>query len=173
MHHWALRPVTAADAAFLLQVYAGTRADELALTSWDTVTRDTFVRQQAQAQATHYQAHWPAAEHVVITLQQGGRSHDVGRLWLHRSADAVHVLDVAVLPAWRAQGVGGQVLQQLQHQARAQGQALTIHVESGNPARHLYDRLGFLPVGQPDGLHQFMRWHAAHTATLESCDEQA
>lgn len=170
---WSLRPVTAADAAFLLQVFASTRADELALTGWPPAQCDAFVRQQAAAQARHYQAHWPQAEHTVITLHQDGQAHDAGRLWLDRRGDAVHVLDIALLPAWRGQGLGGRVLRRLMADAAAQGQALTIHVEAGNPARHLYDRLGFRPVGHPDGVHQFMRWHAAETTRLEHCDEQA
>jgi hypothetical protein len=32
---------------------------------------------------------------------------------------------------------------------------VSIHVEQGNPARSLYDRLGFVPVRE-DGLHVLM-----------------
>jgi ribosomal protein S18 acetylase RimI-like enzyme len=170
---WALRPVGSADEAFLLRVYAGTRADELALTSWDEATRETFVRMQAHAQAAHYQAHWPEAEHTVITLRQGRAWQDVGRLWLHRRADAVHVLDIALLPEWRSQGLGRRVLQHLMADAEAQGRVLTIYVEAGNSARRLYDRLGFEPVGQSDGVHQFMRWRRVTTKAMETCNEQA
>lgn len=158
VHDWALRPLGPADEAFLLRVYAGTRADELALTAWDDATREAFVRMQYRAQSTHYQQHWPDAEHVVIVLREGASAHDVGRLWLDRGADAVHVLDIALLPERRGQGLGRLVLQQLMAEAWTQGRALTIYVETGNPARRLYDRLGFAPVGPPDGLHQFMRW---------------
>ena len=170
---WALRPVAPADADFLLRVYAGTRAEELALTAWDEPTRQHFVRLQCQAQARHYQQHWPAAEHSVILAAQSGQWHDVGRLWLDRRIGAVHVLDIALLPAWRGQGIGRCCLRQLQAQARAAACDVTIYVESGNPARRLYDRLGFVPVGQPDGVHQFMAWRHVKTAIWEHCDEQA
>lgn len=170
---WALRPVAPADAAFLLRVYAGTRTDELALTNWDQATRDAFVQGQARAQEAHYQAHWPDAEHAVVSLRQDGVSHDVGRLWLYRRAQVVHVLDIALLPEWRGQGLGRRVLQQLMTEAQARGQALTIFVETGNPARHLYERLGFLPEGQAEGVHQFMRWQPTNSQALESCNEQA
>lgn len=168
---WSLRSVAPADEAFLLHVYASTRADELALTRWDDATCDRFVRQQAQAQAAHYQAHWPDATHAVIVLHQDGVRHDAGRLWLDRRTDALHVLDIALLPEWRGRGLGRAVLQEVR--ARAQGAAVTIYVETHNPARRLYERLGFQPVGQPDGVHQFMRWEPVKTQTLECSDEQA
>lgn len=171
--NWALRPVRATDEAFLLRVYAGTRADELALTHWDEAMRSAFLLQQYTAQARHYRAHWPDAEHAVIELHSGDRCDDVGRLWLHRRADAIHVLDIALLPERRGQGLGGQVLNCLLDEAKLQGRELTIYVESANPARRLYDRLGFQPIGQPDGVHQLMRWRHVNTATLEICDEQA
>ena len=170
---WTLRPVDAADNSFLLRVYAGTRVDELALTTWDEATKDAFVRMQYRAQARHYKAHWPGAEHGVITVQQHGVSRDVGRLWLHRRVDTVHVLDIAVLPEWRSRGVGGRVLRHLMDEADASGRALTIYVEAANPARRLYDRLGFQPVGQPDGAHQFMRWRHVTMEAMETCNEQA
>jgi len=170
---WALRPVVRADEAFLLCVYAGTRADELALTTWNEATREAFVRMQAHAQTTHYEAHWPDGEHAVITLREGSASRDVGRLWLDRRTDAVHVLDIALLPEWRGRGLGRLVLEQVMADAEAQGRALTIYVEAGCPARRLYERLGFEPVGQSDGLHQFMRWHRVKTKVMEVCDEQA
>jgi RimJ/RimL family protein N-acetyltransferase len=170
---WTLRPVAAADAAFVLRVFASTRAEELTLTGWPSPQCDAFVHQQATAQARHYQAHWPQAEHMVITLHRAGTAQDVGRLWLDRRGAAVHVLDIALLPAWRGQGLGGRVLRRLMADAAAQAQALTIYVEAGNPARRLYDRLGFRPVGDPDGVHQFMRWQPVETTLLEQCDEQA
>ncbi len=171
---WSLRPVTPADADFLLRVYASTRADELALTGWTAAQCDAFVRQQSQAQALHYQAHWPDAEHSVLEAGEGGRRQAAGRLWLHRGAQAVHVLDIALLPEWRGQGLGGRCLRQLMAQAESAGQALTIYVELTNPARRLYERLGFGAVGPPEGVHQFMHWHGAVAqSSVEICHEQA
>ena len=169
----ALRPVTAADDTFLLCVYADTRADELALTTWDQPSREAFVQMQYRAQATHYAAYWPDADHSVIQANVDDVLHDVGRLWLHRRADAIHILDIAMLAQWRGRGIGKCCLQGLMTEADATGRGVTIHVESGNRARHLYDRLGFLPVGEPDGLHQRMAWRRVPTRTMEVCDEQA
>jgi ribosomal protein S18 acetylase RimI-like enzyme len=40
--------------------------------------------------------------------------------------------------------------------AEREGVAVTLHVESWNPARRLYERLGFASVGEP-GAHELMR----------------
>lgn len=209
--HWALRPATAADSGFLQQVYASTRADELACTGWHAAQCDAFVAQQYRAQTTHYQAHWPDAVLSVIvagsrvgdragggagdgsgggtggcTRSAGGIAaagntpQDVGRLWLHQRSDAIHVLDIALLAGCRGQGIGTLCLQALQCQAQHSGLALTICVEVGNPARRLYDRLGFWPVGAADGVYQRMAWRPAAAQStrpvvaqsMETCDEQ-
>ncbi len=178
---WALRPATLADDAFFQRVYAGTRADEMALTPWDAAQRQAFVAMQYRAQAAHYLAHWPDAQHSVVVALHGGEWHDVGRLWLHQRPAAIHVLDIALLAEHRGLGIGAACLQQLMRQAQTSARAVTIHVEAGNPARRLYERLGFLPVGAPQGVHQRMAWQAvaadlacrSTTEAMEIGNEQA
>lgn len=168
-----LRPVTADDAALLLRLYASTRADELAMTPWPADVREAFVRQQCAAQAAHYQAHWPDALHAVIEAEAGGTHQPAGRLWWYRRSDVLHVLDITLLPDWRGLGLGAACLRQLMAEAAGTGRAVSIYVEAGNPARRLYDRLGFAPVGEPEGIHQRMAWRPAVAEPLEICNEQA
>ncbi|MGZ7242501.1 GNAT family N-acetyltransferase, partial [Streptococcus pyogenes] len=66
-----------------------------------------------------------------------------GRLWVDAHADRLQVLDIALLPAYRGQGLGTRCLQELATEAERSGLALGIHVELHNPARRLYERLGF------------------------------
>ena len=173
---FALRPATAADHGFLLGVYASTRDAELALTGWDEPVCKAFVQMQFNAQATHYRQHWPASEHSVIDALWQGATRPVGRLWVDRRADAIHLLDIALLPEFCGHGIGGACLARLMGEASQAGKALTIQVEQGNPARRLYNRLGFQPVGPQIGLHQLMAWQfdaSADSLTKEACYEQA
>lgn len=176
---WRLRPVVPGDDDFLLQVYASTRAAELALTAWSAADCDAFVRMQFNAQRTHYRQHWPASEHSVIeVVDAGAPAQAVGRVWLDWRADCLHLLDITLLPAWCGRGLGTAVLRSLQQQAAQRGCALSIQVEQGNPARRLYERLGFEACGAQQGFHQLMRWQPAGpfvaTSTLqEICSEQA
>jgi ribosomal protein S18 acetylase RimI-like enzyme len=171
---WALRPVVAADEDLLLQVFASTRAEELALSGWDAATCDAFVRQQCQAQRLHYQRHWPDAEHTVIErLTDQGVRQPVGRLWLNRGEKLIHVLDIAILSECRGQGLGGAVMASLVAEGAASGRTVSIYVETHNPARRLYERLGFAAVGELEGVHQYMVRRPVENVTLESCHEQA
>ena len=169
---WALRPASAADDDFLRCVYAASRADELALTGWDATQRQDFVSMQYRAQAAHYQAHWPDAHQSVLVAWQNGLAHDAGWLWLDQRAETIHLLDIALLPAFRGQGIGTRCLQTLMQQAAISDRALTIYVEAGNPARRLYERLGFVPVGHAQGVHQHMAWRPRVMPLKEACDEQ-
>jgi predicted GNAT family acetyltransferase len=42
--------------------------------------------------------------------------------------------------------------------AEAAGKTLTIHVEQFNPARHLYERLGFKIIKETHGVYLLMDW---------------
>ena len=172
----SLRASTAADHDFLLRVYASTRAAELAQTGWDTASCQTFVQMQFNAQASHYRQQWPASVDSVIEAQLNGLAHQVGRLWVDHRANEIHMLDIALLPEWCGSGIGSACFRQHMREASHVGMALTIQVEQGNPARRLYDRLGFVPVGPQHGLHQLMSWRGRARDPLprkETCDEQA
>ena len=139
----SLRPATAEDAEFLFQVYASSRAEELAPVPWSDAEKEVFLRQQFAAQATHYQGYYPRPEFLVV-LRAG---QPAGRLYLHRTADALAIMDIALLPEHRGAGIGSRLLADLVAEADAAGKLMRLHVEHDNPARRLYDRLGFTVVG--------------------------
>jgi len=150
---YRLRVATPADEAWQLAIYAGTRADEMAMTGWPPEQCAAFVALQHRAQQQHYAQHFP---HSVCHLILVG-NEVAGRLWLDGQEERLHILDIALLPAWRGQGLGTRCLQALAEQAAAAGRALSIQVEIHNPARRLYERLGFVADGEPQGLHPVRR----------------
>lgn len=151
-----LRQATSADAGFLLAVYASTRLDELAPTGWDGAQMAAFLRQQFEAQDRHYRLHFPGARFHVVCL--AGRA--VGRLYVDHAPGEIRVLDIALLPQARGHGVGRALLSRLLGEARDSGADVTLHVERQNPARRLYERLGFVEHGG-DEVYLAMRWTAA------------
>ena len=162
---YRLRPATANDRSQLLAIYASTRADELALTGWSEAQCQTFAAMQFEAQTKHYSQHWPMSLCQLILVDDGKGCSDgeqvAGRLWLGQRADSLHVLDISLLPRHRGQGLGGRCLRDLMARAATDGLTLSISVVIHNPARRLYERLGFDAQGAPLGLYQRMAWHPA------------
>ena len=149
----SLRPVRAEDEEFLRAVYAGTRAEEMALVPWDEAQRAAFIRFQFAAQQQYYKSEFPNAEHHLIL------SHDqpVGRLYVDRRAQEVRILDVALLSARRGQGIGTPLIRALMSEAAARAKPLTIYVDRGGRAQRLFARLGFL-AREDNGIQVLMEW---------------
>jgi ribosomal protein S18 acetylase RimI-like enzyme len=139
-----LRPVAEGDRDFLVALYAGTREEELAHVAWDDAVKAAFLEQQFSAQDHHYRAHYPGATLDVIEVD-GARA---GRLYVHRGPSDIRIMDIALAPAFRGRGIGTSLLRTLMDEADASARKLSIHVEMNNPARTLYDRLGFRPAGE-------------------------
>ncbi len=141
-----LRPVVPGDEPFLLRLYAGTREHELAAVGWSAEEKAAFLSLQFAAQSRHYAA-FDGADYRVVVRDSGC----IGRLYLTRSADRIHVVDVALLPEHRGRGIGTALLQGVIAEADAAGRSVSIHVETFNPARRLYERLGFAVQGEVSG----------------------
>lgn len=149
----ALRPAGPADAEFLYRVYASTRYEELAPAGWPPEQVEAFLRMQFRAQDAHYRAHFPAAAFDVIFLA----GEPAGRLYVDRRPDEIRVVDVSLLPEYRGRGAGSALFGALFAEATAAGVPVRIHVEAFNPARRLYDRLGFVPV-DATGMYHLLEW---------------
>ena len=150
-----LRPIGPEDQVFLYRVYASTRLEELAPVGWNTSEQEAFLWFQFQAQHTYYQQMYAAAEYSII-LWQG---QQVGRLYLDYRSDEIRIIDIALLPEFRRQGLGTRLLSDIQSQAQQAGLAVRIHVERFNPALALYQHLGFRQI-EDRGAYYFMEWTA-------------
>ncbi len=146
-----LRPVADDDRTFLVELYASVREAELAPVPWDDAQKRAFVEHQFAAQDVHYRANYPGATLDLVEVD-GERA---GRLYVHRGPSEIRIMDIALLPALRGRGIGTGLLQTLIDEADESGRKLSIHVEVNNPARTLYDRLGFRPAGE-HGVHVLM-----------------
>jgi ribosomal protein S18 acetylase RimI-like enzyme len=137
-----LRPVGPGEEAFLYRVFASTRVEELALTSWDAPQKEAFLRMQFHAQHRYYQEQFPNASYQVI-LRDGVPA---GRLYLGRWESELRIIDIALLPEHRNAGTGTFLLGEILAEGDRVGKKVSIHVERFNPAQRLYERLGFVRV---------------------------
>ena len=148
-----LRPMLDADFPFLERVYGSTRVTELAQTDWSDTQKAQFIAFQFKAQHQHYTAHYHGAQFLVIERE----GVPVGRLYLHWRSDELRIVDIALLPEARGVGIGGALLDALMQHAASQGKGVSIHVEQMNPAMRLYQRLGFVRIGE-HGIYHLMAW---------------
>lgn len=139
-----LRPICDDDREFLYRVYASTREEELAVVAWSEAQKTAFLQAQFEAQDRYYRAHYDTAGFSVIYLD----GEPAGRLYLHRAVREIRIVDIALLPPYRRRGVGERVLRSIFEEADGASLAVSIHVELFNPARRLYERLGFRFVAE-------------------------
>ena len=147
----SLRAATPDDEAFLLDVYASTRIDELAGTGWDDNQKLAFIRMQFLVRERTY----PQVDSRIILLN--GRP--VGRLMVDRNDDAILLRDIALLTEYRNSGIGSRLIEELLQEAASAGKPVHLHVLAMSPAVRLYERLGFRSSGDEAGAAYLeMKW---------------
>ena len=80
-------------------------------------------------------------------------SRPVGLFKVAREGLDWQLIQIQIAPELQGRGIGEKLVSDLISEAKAQGAALTLHVLHANPARRLYERLGFRQVS--DGAHEF------------------
>ncbi|HOW64814.1 MAG TPA: GNAT family N-acetyltransferase [Candidatus Paceibacterota bacterium] len=148
-----LRPASDTDRDFLRQVYARSRDEELAAVPWPGDEKERFLTAQFLAQDRYYHEQYPGAEYWIVLADD----QPAGRLYLHDREKELRIMDITLMPPWRRQGIGRFLLRSLLQDARETQRQATIHVELFNPARCLYEQLGFRVVAE-HGLYLFMAW---------------
>ncbi|HEX8319989.1 GNAT family N-acetyltransferase [Longimicrobium sp.] len=139
----ALRPTTEADLEFLHRLYATTREDELRQVPWAPEQKAAFVRQQFEAQHAFWRENYTDTSWDVIVAD----GTPIGRLYVARWPGDIRIVDIALMPEHRGSGLGTRLLRELFAEADATRRKVSIHVEVFNPARRLYERLGFVQAG--------------------------
>jgi ribosomal protein S18 acetylase RimI-like enzyme len=118
---------------------------------WDDAQKDAFLRMQFDAQDAWWQENYVGAAFDVILVD----GKPAGRLYVHRGRSEIRIVDIALLPDHRGNGVGTRLLEELLAEGDAGAKSVTIHVERMNPALSLYQRLGF-SVAEDKGVYLFL-----------------
>jgi len=73
----------------------------------------------------------------------------VGFVLTRKAADEEELLLIAILPEHRRRGLGEALIRALFEGARERGTArIFLEMRRGNPAIHLYEKVGFRPIGK-------------------------
>lgn len=138
----SLRLGTSEDSDFLYDLHRAAMQQYVAQTwGWDEAW-----------QWNYFQQHFNPAECQIITFE----GKDVGVLSVRNRETEVLLKFIEVLPEYQNQGIGTAVIKSVLEEARHTGQPVGLQVLKVNPARSLYERLGFLTTGQT-ATHYLMR----------------
>lgn len=136
-----LRPATPDDVPFLLDLRHQSM-DAVLLASGHTLS------DQAHLQRVQYAFEWA---HIV---QLAGVP--VGLLKVVRTAPVWELVQIQLAPSVQGQGLGEQLLRTLMAEAMAAGASVKLGVLKVNPALHLYERLGFIVIGETDDAYHML-----------------
>lgn len=147
------RSLQPGDEAFLYEVYASTREQEMALWASSPEEKTAFLRMQFEAQHAFYQKQFPNGDFLLV-LSDGC---PVGRLYLQDQGNEVLLIDVALVPKSRRLGLGRKLFKTLFEAEKSRGRSVVGNVEWWNPAIHFFLRIGFQITGKSD-THYQIRW---------------
>ena len=144
-----LRDATKDDADFLYQLHRAAMQTYVVQTwgEWDESWQSMYFLKNFD----------PNNCQIIIVDQQ-----DVGMISVIRREADIFVKQLAVLPDFQSKGIGTQLVLSLADEASRKNLPLTLQVLKVNPARELYERLGFSVTGETI-THYEMKKYAAES----------
>jgi ribosomal protein S18 acetylase RimI-like enzyme len=146
------RVATSDDEAFLRELFFEIRAPEFALADLSERQLHELLANQFEARKIHYARVFPDAVYWVLETDKSR----VGYKVVTEDAE-IHLIDIAVRPEHQNQGIGTEQMGLLLQDAAKKRKSVTLSVEIFNPARRLYERLGFAEY-EDFGIYKRMRW---------------
>jgi GNAT superfamily N-acetyltransferase len=129
-----MRAASSTDYAFARAIHhTGMRWIAERLFGWDDATQDAKFERQ-----------FVLPEVRIIVLHD----QDIGYLQVVEEPDAVLLKELHVAVSFQNRGIGTEVLRRLFEEAQRMGKPMAVGVVKFNPARALYERLGFRIVGE-------------------------
>lgn len=160
------RPERPEDAAFRRALFRASRPPAERLEGLPADMADRLLHHQFAGQEASYRVAYPAARHDIVEV--GGKP--VGRIVTALTGDALVLVDVALVAAWRGRGLGTQLVTAAMDEARGAAVPMRLRVMHGNvDAMRFYAALGFAVVegGEVDVA---MEWVPARQADARHAD---
>jgi ribosomal protein S18 acetylase RimI-like enzyme len=134
---WTLRPATADDRGFVVEVNR---------TAIGPYLQATFGWNDAAASA-YFDERLDASGGQVIEVDGVA----VGELLVEERPGELFLVRLALMPEWQGRGIGSAIVRMLIERACERGAAVTLEVFKTNPrATKLYESLGFVRVGETE-----------------------
>ena len=132
----ALRTATEEDQKFLYESYKITLKPYV---EWAWGWDEKFQRE-------NFQIHFPIPQFQVVSVD----GSDAGGLYVEEQKSLRFIRLIYLLPEFQAKGIGHDLMKQEMAKAKEVKKALHLKVVKINPAKSLYDRLGFKLLEEND-----------------------
>ncbi len=143
MPEYRLRQATDADNDFLYRLHVAAMRDLVAqVWGWDDAWQERFF-------AAHFD---PAHSRIVVV---DGR--DVGVVAVEWGAADAFLSNIEILPDSQGRGLGAALVTGIIAEADARNLPVRLQVLKINPARRLYERLGFVITGETETHYLMVR----------------
>ncbi|MBX3481858.1 MAG: GNAT family N-acetyltransferase [Caulobacter sp.] len=148
-----LRPATAEDAAFLAELFA---AGARELYGAAAAVLEPMIAMQHRSQVQSYASAFPDARDEIIL---DGEGRPAGRLLTDTDATGILVVDIAVAPSARRQGLARAAMDQVLARAQAATLPVTAQIMVTNTASQaLFAGLGFAATHEAGAPQIAVRW---------------
>ena len=138
-----LRPGVPADRKFLWRLHCETMRDYVDGTwGWDEAWQRKRFEETFDLEA-------------LQIVEQDGEA--IGMISIRRSMDEIFLASIEIAPQWQKRGVATHLIRQLLAESDACGLPVTLQVLKVNPARRLYERLGFVCSGETETHYRMRR----------------
>ncbi len=134
-----LRPVTASDLEWLIALRLETMGGYFAASGLDLSHEEHAARVKQDFESI-----------LIITLD----GEDVGMIKVMKTPGLWMLGQIQLLPAAQGRGIGARVIKDLLTDARGASAAVVLHILKVNPAKRLYDRLGFRVVSETERSYE-------------------
>lgn len=123
------RPAAESDIGFLYALHVATMKEYVDRTwGWEDAFQESVFRRN-----------YVPSEVEIITWD----SRDMGMLNVEERAGDIFLRAIEIHPEYQGRGIATSILRQIILDASASGRPVRLHVLKVNPAKRLYDRLGF------------------------------
>ena len=140
---YSRRPATPADFDFARALHQANFKDYVTpIWGWDEIEQDRLFREQFD----------PTKLEVIQW-----RGADIGLLQVETRSDELFLANIQILPAYQRRGWGTKIIQDILAEADGLGREVALTVLRTNPARSLYERLGFVVSHQDEARYHMRR----------------
>ncbi len=146
------RSATDDDREFLYALFCDCLPPKNGFDALPPAERDALLRMQFDARERLYRLDYGLADFELLLID----GTPVGKLYVDRGSQEYTLIDISLLPKYRDQGVGTQVVSELLEEARRLALPVRAFVQDHNLAWGLWKRLGFELSGDDGGYYEIV-----------------